>query len=147
MALREKKEMSDNSNEKIMKDVLAFIYSLFATAVLLIISWWVFPFVPGSPVISCVILTFLLLSKFGVVLRSAAELLIGYPLGEINSKSMLQIVPFGVGMLIAIAIPWLGGISGWGGFQWAAALLYDCFSFETFLSFALVVFDMTQKKD
>lgn len=129
--------MSDNQNEKIMKDVLAFIYSLLVTCVLLLILWWVFPFAIENPAISCITLLILLVSQFGTGLRILAGIILVFPISYLNSKSKLQVVPFGLGLLIALAIPWLGGVSGWRWLRWTTALLYTGFSFETFLAFVI----------
>lgn len=55
-----------------------------------------------------------------------------------NAKSfVLCPIVFVLGLLVAIAIPWLRGISGWGVWQWIASIAFAYFNFETFLSFIL----------
>lgn len=120
-----------------MKDVLAFIYSLLVTCVLLLILWWVFPFAIENPAISCITLLILLVSQFGTGLRILAGIILVFPISYLNSKSKLQVVSFGLGLPIALAIPWLDGVSGWGWLRWTTALLYTGFSFETFLAFVI----------
>ena len=126
-----------------MKTLLSTIYAVIVAAVIIFLLYLVAPYVVEYPKIATLILALLMLSSIGAGLRSIIEMGILMPMLKMtkNDTKSFVLCPiiFGLGLLAAIAIPWLNGVSEWGAWQWIASiaftLLFTLFNFETFYAF------------
>lgn len=122
-----------------MKTLLSTIYAVIVTAVIVLLLYLVTPFVVEYPKIATAILALLMLSSIGTGLRSMIELGVLMPMLKITKNDtkpfVLCPIVFGFGLLAAIIIPWLNGVSDWGTWQWIASIAFTLFNFETFYAF------------
>lgn len=122
-----------------MKTLLSTFYAVIVAAVILLLLYLVAPYVVEYPKIATLILALLMLSSIGTGLRSMIELVILMPMLKMtknDTKSfVLCPIVFGLGLLAAIAIPWLNGVSEWGVWQWIASIVFTLFNLETFYAF------------
>lgn len=122
-----------------MKTLLSTIYAIIVTAVIILLLYLLAPYVVEYPKISTLILALLMLSSIGAGLRSMIEMGVLMPMLKMtknDAKSfVLCPVVFGIGLLAAIAVPWINGISNWGTWQWIASVAFTLFNFETLYAF------------
>lgn len=122
-----------------MKTLLSTIYAVIVAAVIIFLLYLVAPYVVEYPKIATLILALLMLSSIGAGLRSIIEMGILMPMLKMtkNDTKSFVLCPiiFGLGLLAAIAIPWLNGVSEWGAWQWIASIAFTLFNFETFYAF------------
>lgn len=122
-----------------MKTLLSTIYAVIVAAVIIFLLYIVAPYVVEYPKIATLILALLMLSSIGAGLRSIIEMGILMPMLKMtkNDTKSFVLCPiiFGLGLLAAIAIPWLNGVSEWGAWQWIASIAFTLFNFETFYAF------------
>lgn len=122
-----------------MKTLLSTFYAVIVAAVIIFLLYLVAPYVVEYPKIATLILALLMLSSIGAGLRSIIEMGILMPMLKMtkNDTKSFVLCPiiFGLGLLAAIAIPWLNGVSEWGAWQWIASIAFTLFNFETFYAF------------
>ena len=122
-----------------MKTLLSTIYAVIVAAVIIFLLYLVAPYVVEYPKIATLILALLMLSSIGAGLRFIIEMGILMPMLKMtkNDTKPLVLCPavFGLGLLVAIAIPWLNGVSEWGIWHWIASIAFTLFNFETFYAF------------
>jgi len=91
------------------------------------------------PKISLAILLLLLLTSFGAGARSALEMALLMPMAKLSNGNGNLYLPssivYSLGMLIAIIIPWLNGVSAFNVWNWIASIGFTFFNFETFYAF------------
>lgn len=133
-----------------MKNIFCVAYALFLSAAILLVLWLLFPVAISSPVIAAIVLLILCLTSLGAGLRSLVETVLLTPIAKLVNGDASQLVAsivFGLAMLAALVIPWLGGIEGWKVWHWITAITYTVFSFETFYAFLLGVTRITKKEE
>lgn len=86
------------------------------------------------------ILALSMFTSVGAGARSMLEMGILWPMTKITNSlgKSFFVCPliFLVSMLVAIALPWLNGVSGFNAWCWASSIAFTLFNFETF--YALV---------
>lgn len=124
-----------------MNKILAFLYGVFLSLVVLFLFWILQPLTVDYPIPSGLILIALLITAAGSTIRVFIEYRLLLPIGLLYEKKRFNLTPiialFCIGLLIGIIIPWSQGVSGWSWKQWVVSILYTIFSFETFLGFIL----------
>ena len=122
-----------------MKIVLSTLYAVIVSAIIIMLLYFASPYIIEYPKIATIILAVLMLSSIGTGLRLMIEIGILMPMLKItNGRTkafMLCPVVFGIGMLAAIVIPWLNGVSYWNAWNWIASIVFTMFNFETFYAF------------
>lgn len=122
-----------------MKQLLITIYALLISAAILVALYFVNPLVIEYPKISLAILLLLLLTSFGAGARSALEMALLMPMAKLSNGNGNLYLPssivYSLGMLIAIIIPWLNGVSAFNVWNWIASIGFTFFNFETFYAF------------
>lgn len=124
-----------------MKTILTTIYAIFVSVVIVSLLYFATPYVTEYPKTATAILVILMITSIGTGLRSLIEIGVLMPMLKIagNDAKCLALCPivFGVGLLAAVAVPWIYGISGWGVWQWIASIIFTLFNLETFYAFIL----------
>ena len=124
-----------------MKTTLTTIYAIFVSVVIVLLLYIVTPFVTEYPKTATVILALFMLTSIGTGLRSLIEvgiLTLMLKIAHNNTKHLVLCpVVFGVGLLAAVVVPWIYGISDWGVWQWIASIVFTLFNLETFYAFML----------
>lgn len=123
-----------------MKTLLSTLYAVVVSAIIIMLLYFVAPYVVEYPKTAICVLVVLMLSSLGVGLRSLIEIGLLKPLliiakGRTKSFVFCPAV-FIIGLLASIIIPWINGVSSWSVWHWIAAITFVLFNFETF--YALV---------
>lgn len=122
-----------------MKTLLSTLYAVVVSAIIIMLLYFVAPYVVEYPKTAVCVLVVLLLSSLGVGLRSLIEIGLLKPLliiakGRTKSFVFCPAV-FILGLLASIIVPWINGVSSWGVWHWIAAITFVMFNFETFYAF------------
>lgn len=122
-----------------MKTLLSTLYALLVSTIVIMLLYFVSPYVVEYPKTAICILVVLMLSSIGVGLRSMIEIGLLTPLLVIangrNESFVFCPIVFILGLLAAIIIPWISGVSSWGVWHWIASIAFMLFNFETFYAF------------
>lgn len=122
-----------------MKTLLSTLYALLVSTIVIMLLYFVSPYVVEYPKTAICILVVLMLSSIGAGLRSMIEIGLLKPLLVIangrNKSFVFCPIVFILGLLAAIIIPWISGVSSWCVWHWIAAIAFMLFNFETFYAF------------
>ena len=122
-----------------MKTLLSTLYALLVSTIVIILLYFVAPYVVEYPKTATCILVVLMLSSIGAGLRSIIEIGLLKPMLVIangrNKSFVFCPIVFILGLLAAIIIPWISGVSSWGLWHWIAEIAFMLFNFETFYAF------------
>lgn len=119
-----------------MKTLLSTLYALLVSTIVIMLLYFVSPYVVEYQKTAICILVVLMLSSIGAGLRSMIEIGLLKPLLVIangrNKSFVFCTIVFIFGLLAAIIIPWISGVSSWCVWHWIAAIAFMLFDFETF---------------
>lgn len=122
-----------------MKTLLSTLYALLMSTIVIMLLYFVAPYVVEYPKTATCILVVLMLSSIGTGLRSMIEIgLLKSMLVIANGRNKSFVfcpIVFILGLLAAIIIPWISGVSSWGVWHWIAAIAFMLFNIETFYAF------------
>ena len=137
--MRRKQTKRIGGNESKMKKFLLAIYAVVISAVIVALMYAIKPYVVEYPKAAMIILLLLLFSSFGAGARSMIEMGILWPMAKIANgigKSFFTCpFIFLAAMLVATALPWLNGVSGFNAWRWISSIAFTLFNFETFYAF------------
>lgn len=122
-----------------MKRILLAIYASTVSAAIISLLYLLSPYVTEYPKVMTIILALAMLTSVGTGTRSMIEMGILWPMAKIANgigKSFFACpFIFLAAMLMAIALPWLNGVSGFNAWRWISSIAFTMFNFETFYAF------------
>lgn len=122
-----------------MKSIILAIYAISVSAVILALLYFASPYVVEYPKTTIVILALAMVTSVGTGARSMLEMGILWPMAKVANGigKFFWACPFIflVAMLMAVALPWLNGVSEFNAWRWVSSIAYTLFNFETFFAF------------
>ncbi|WP_289756012.1 hypothetical protein [Muribaculum intestinale] len=122
-----------------MKSIILATYAISVSTLILVLLYFASPYVVEFPKVTIVILALAMLTSLGTGVRSMLEMGILWPMAKIVNgiaKSFLACpFIFLTAMLVAVALPWLNGVSGFNVWSWVSSITFTMFNFETFYAF------------
>lgn len=122
-----------------MKSIILAIYAISVSAVILALLYFASPYVVEYPKASIVILALAMITSVGAGARSMLEMGILWPMTKVANGigKFFGACPFIflAAMFMAVALPWLNGVSDFNAWRWVSSIAFTLFNFETFYAF------------
>lgn len=122
-----------------MKGLILSAYAAVSSAVILLLLYLVSPYVVEFPKIAIVVFVLTMLTRVGTGVRSMIEIGILVPMIKIARSGGKPFFAcpfiFLAALLIAVALPWLNGVSDFNVWRWISSIAFTMFNFETFYAF------------
>lgn len=122
-----------------MKSIILATYSMSVSAVILVLLYFTSPYVVEFPKVAIVIFALAMLTSIGTGIRSSIEMGILWPMAKIANGIAKPFFAcpfiFLIAMLVAVALPWLNGVSEFNVWRWVSSIAFTMFNFETFFAF------------